>query len=331
MFVVSYVITVAFYPELKMKKIVCERGYGHNLKKLNTIGYLSENQINFCQQTTLKQLRDAAHLVSLRKCKKAMAQMLTTEMFFLKKTLGAWFNKKIKSNTLSIKPLDKIHYEQGNPIDWSDYKCVLCNFKLDIMPTNVKTPDSQMTYGDFYIPQEHNFLRNIYTKQELAECEQIKTLSNYYDVYQKLIDICTCLQNVWNARDFDDFSILTKCFVREECDNNFSIADLRDIINGTEIKGFTKSKMPFRLLKVMAYVYQNLIALPQHKFEFETVCSTNFFRNLYRLLKVKIHLHYSYITGKILGYVHDFCNWTVRENRTELSVIAHNLFGFDAF
>ena len=52
---------------------------------------------------------------------------------------------------------------------------------------------------------------------------------------------------------------------------------------------------------------------------------------MYQLLKVKIHLHRSHITAKIHGYVHDFFNWTVRENKTELSVIAHNLFGFDAF
>ena len=93
-------------------------------------------------------------------------------------------------------------------------------------------------------------------------------------------------------------------------------------IDELEIKGLTRSKIPCRLLKVMAYVYQNLIAFPYH---------THFFRNLYRLHKVKIHLHHSHIPGKILGYVHDFCNWTVRENKTELSFIAHNLFGFDAF
>ena len=54
MFVVSYVIIVAFHPDLKMKKIICERSYGHSLKKLNTIDYLREDQIKFCQATTLR-------------------------------------------------------------------------------------------------------------------------------------------------------------------------------------------------------------------------------------------------------------------------------------
>ena len=208
---------------------------------------------------------------------------------------------------------------------------MLCKFKLDITPTNIKTPDSEITYGDFYIRQEHKFLRNIYSQSELAECEEIKTLASYYDTYQKLVDICICLQNVWSTRNFDDFNILTKTFLREECNNNFTITDLRDNINEVEIKSLTRSKIPHRLLKVMAYIYQNLIHFPIHKFEFETVCSPNFFRNLHQLLKVKIHLHHSHITGKIQGYVHDFCNWTVRENKTEVSVITHNLFGFDAF
>ena len=331
MVVVSYIIIVAFHPALNMKKIICERSYGHNLQKLNTIDYLSEDQIKFCQSTTLKQLLGAAHLVSLRKCKKALAQMLGIEMFFLKETLGGWFSKKIKSQNLSINVLDKINYEQKNAVDWSQDKCVLCKFKLDVMPTNVKTSDSEMTYGDFYIRQEHKFLRNIYSYSELGGYEQIKTLANYHDTSQKLVDICICLQNVWTVRNFDDFSTLTKNFVREECHNNFTISDLRDNINEIEIKGLTRSKIPHRLLKVIAYTYQNLISFPIHKFEFETVCSAHFFRNLCRLLKVKIHLHHSHITGKIEGYVHDFCNWTVRENKTEISVIAHNLFGFDAF
>ena len=324
MFVVSYVIIIAFHPDLKMKKIICERPYGHSLKQLSTIDYFSEDQ-------TLKQLKDVAHLVSLRKRKKSMGQMLSIEMLLLKETLGAWFNKKIKSNNLSIKPLNKINYEQNNPVDSSQQKCVLCNFKLDITPTSVQTPDLEMTYGDFYIRQEHKFIRNIYTLKELSQCDEIKTLSAYYDGYQKLIDICVCLQNVWTAGSFDDFNILTKNFVQNECENNFTITKLKDNINETEVKNLTRSKIPARLLKVIAYVYQNLIFFPCHKFEFETAVSAHFFRNLYRLLKCKIHLHHSHLMGKIEGYVHDFCNWTVRENKTELSVIAHNLFGFDAF
>ena len=47
------------------------------------------------------------------------------------------------------------------------------------------------------------------------------------------------------------------------------------------------------------------------------------------MVKVKIHLHHSHVAGQILGYVHDFCSWRVRESKTEFVVFVHNFFGFD--
>ena len=67
------------------------------------------------------------------------------------------------------------------------------------MPAKLSTLDNEMTYGDFYIRVEHKFLRNIYTTDELNDCDQIKTLEAYYETYIKLINICVCLQNVWEV------------------------------------------------------------------------------------------------------------------------------------
>ena len=74
-----------------------------------------------------------------------------------------------------------------------------------------------------------------------------------------------------------------------------------------------------------------MIDFPPSNFTYDTIITNNVFRNAHRLIKVKIHLHHSHTTGKILGYTHDFCNWIVRENKTEIPMIAHNLFGFDMF
>ena len=46
---------------------------------------------------------------------------------------------------------------------------------------------------------------------------------------------------------------------------------------------------------------------------------------------MKIHLHHSHVTGKIIGYVHDFCNEKIRENKDVFSCIAHNFFGLDIY
>ena len=44
-----------------------------------------------------------------------------------------------------------------------------------------------------------------------------------------------------------------------------------------------------------------------------------------------IHLHHSHVTGKILGYAHDFCNEKFRENKDIFSCVAHTFFGFDVY
>ena len=49
------------------------------------------------------------------------------------------------------------------------------------------------------------------------------------------------------------------------------------------------------------------------------------------MIKVKVHLHHSHVTGKIFGYPQEFCNWRIRENKYEIPLIVHNLFGFDMF
>ena len=42
-------------------------------------------------------------------------------------------------------------------------------------------------------------------------------------------------------------------------------------------------------------------------------------------------IHHSHITGEIIDYSHGFSNRNVRENKNNIIVIAHNLFGFDFF
>ena len=78
-------------------------------------------------------------------------------------------------------------------------------------------------------------------------------------------------------------------------------------------------------------MYDKLVEFPESDITYDTVTTNNFFRNVYHVIKVKMHLHHSHVTGEILGYVHNFCNWRVRENKTEFVMFAHNFFGFDVF
>ena len=81
-----------------------------------------------------------------------------------------------------------------------------------------------------------------------------------------------------------------------------------------------------------AYVYDQLLIFPCSEIEYETITSNKFFIHIHRLVKGKVHLHHSHITGEIIGYTCDFCNKRVIEkSNEEIPLIAHNFFGFNLF
>ena len=127
-----------------------------------------------------------------------MGQMFWGECALVKKTLLEWFNRKFKSQYLQISPFDKFRYERNFPIDWQNYKCLICKFPLKVEPTNYQTPDDEMTFGDFIIRYEHKFLRNIYTKEQINYSSDIKDLQSYYETFQKFIHISIGLISMLN-------------------------------------------------------------------------------------------------------------------------------------
>ena len=76
---------------------------------------------------------------------------------------------------------------------------------MKIDPIGPDVSNNKMSYGDFFIRYEHKFLRNIYTKEQLASAPQIKTWKEYYKTFQKFIKICASLQSVLVSHvNFDD-------------------------------------------------------------------------------------------------------------------------------
>ena len=102
--------------------------------------------------------------------------------------------------------------------------------------------------------------------------------------------------------------------------------EIKNIIKSTNGNKITRFN-----LKLCTFVYDAMIDFPQPNFMYDTITTNNFFKTVHCLIKVRAHLHHSHITGKILGYAYEFCNWNVRENKSETAMIAHNLFGFDMF
>ena len=169
-----------------------------------------------------------------------------------------------------------------------------------------------MTYRDFYIRYEHKFLRNIYTEDQIQTSPQISTLENYYKIFQKFLRVCFSLQSILishnDINDIEDFDYETRDFIRSDC-LDYSLEELRKRNEEIEIKNMVRGKIPKFNLQLYSFVYDNLIQFPVPDLSFDTITTNNFFRNVHRLLKAKVHLHHSHVTGEIYGYVHDFCNW----------------------
>ena len=81
MFVVSYVIIVSFHPDLNFERIIIERSFAHNILQLNSINYLSAEQLDFIDRKVLTQLKDLAFKVAQKKKKKCFSRNVLRRTF----------------------------------------------------------------------------------------------------------------------------------------------------------------------------------------------------------------------------------------------------------
>lgn len=84
--------------------------------------------------------------------------------------------------------------------------------------------------------------------------------------------------------------------------------------------------------KTITFLYNHSISfISTNKVKGDFPISVKFLSNMIAIVKKKIVLHHSHVTGKIIGYAHDFCNQGCRENYYTIPVLAHNQFRFDLF
>ena len=74
--------------------------------------------------------------------------------------------------------------------------------------------------------------------------------------------------------------------------------------------------------KVVGYLYlESIRFLPKDKIPSDFPMSEKFLQNLYRIHTNKPVMH---VTGKIIGFTHEYCNLQGTENYFIIPVIAHN-------
>ena len=94
-------------------------------------------------------------------------------------------------------------YESQNPINWKKHKCVICKFRMKLEPTNHKTPDDKITFGDFIIWYEHKFLSNI--EESVKQIEESDHMKNLESHIMTCIGLLALLNN-FNRHDFSNLA-----------------------------------------------------------------------------------------------------------------------------
>ena len=79
MFVDSYVMTVAFNPELNLGRIKIQRSLAHSIEQFTSLDYFTREQITCIDQSLIKMLKDMAFEVAKRRCKNIIGQMFSIE------------------------------------------------------------------------------------------------------------------------------------------------------------------------------------------------------------------------------------------------------------
>ena len=146
---------------------------------------------------------------------------------------------------------------------------------MKVEPTNFKTPDDEMSFGDFVIRYEHKLLRNFYTNRQIK---------SYYTIFEEYIAICIGLLaflNNFNRNDFINQAV--ENFVEDKFYGD-EIIEIKNTIAKTEIKNALSStygKVPKFNLKIYAYVYDELINFPRSDIDYETITTNKFFINVH--------------------------------------------------
>ena len=136
MFVVSYLMIVAFHPALQLNRFIIYRSFAHTLDQLSNIDYLTQEQIGFIDNYLIHMLKGCVNEVSKRQCKNGLGQMFSVESALVKKTLLKWFNTQFKRPFTEIKAIAKIRFEAENKINWQKDRCVICKFPMRLEPNN---------------------------------------------------------------------------------------------------------------------------------------------------------------------------------------------------
>ena len=93
-----------------------------------------------------------------------------------------------------------------------------------------------------------------------------------------------------DVNDIENFDCETQDFMQNDS-LDYLLEELRKHIEEIEIKCLVKVMVPKFNLQLYAFIYDNLTQFSTSALPFDTMTTNSFFRNVHKLLKVKVHLH----------------------------------------
>ena len=167
--------------------------------------------------------------------------MFNCELKFVVDICKIMVNEKFMRKNLTLDMRTKCQYKKKNPVDFSTTNCVICNFNLAFATSN--GPFSQdMTYSDFVVHKEHNFLRNVLNPDDLKLCKNIENIKVYFTAFENFMKIVFLLANRYNA-DSDILPIEQDFFAEFFADSQIaSFSELFFEILQADVKNFCTLK-----------------------------------------------------------------------------------------
>ena len=189
--------------------------------------------------------------------------------------------------------------------------------------------DDKKTWYDFVVEKEQLFIRNIYSKEEHADMENISHIADYHREFGRFVKIVMLLKkHLDNPRAGED-SLLEEFFQYDLNDEFRHLGEIRDAIDKFKVvRKFGKCDY---IDKTISFVYTNIMNLKNSEKGKTLIFSGTFIDNFKGLMYSKTNIHHSHITGEIIGYSYSYCNLKVRQNKDKVRMIAHNLFRFNVF
>ena len=324
MYVVSYCQIYTFHPGLNLDKIVIFRSFQQNAEEIYDLNHFKKEHVPFFNKRTFFQLKYAASAFLACEKSTSLAQLFSVELKFTVDSLNDWFTNVIKLKFLELSDVKKQIFIKGNKIIPSKTTCCICGFLL-----NVEVKDEHKRWYNFEVQREHLFLRNIFTPNELKEM-RIDNIEEYYQIIDRLVELFPEIENV---PDTGDMSKEFKNFLLEDFnDQHSTLREMKDYINHIVLpkKLFFENKFNFSD-KIISFIDSTLMKFVRTNKVKGVPLSKIFIENLKGIIKNKVHVHHSHVTDEVIGYTHSYCNLKVRENKSETTVVVHNLFRFDFF